>query len=74
MASLEFPNFVNNWEDEDIKAQLRKGKKDSVKMGRWSNGTPYGLVYNRLNRSIELNKLCHRTNRGRHFSGIQSLE
>ncbi|MGG4314814.1 recombinase family protein [Bacillus velezensis] len=55
--ALKFTGFVNNWEYENIKAQLRKGKKDSAKMGRWSNGVPnYGLVYNRFDRSLEIDQ------------------
>ena len=55
--ALKFTGFVNNWEYENIKAQLRKGKKDSAKMGRWSNGTPnYGYIYNRLERKLEIDE------------------
>ncbi|MGW7761032.1 recombinase family protein [Bacillus velezensis] len=53
--TLKFTGFVNNWEYENIKAQLRKGKKDSARMGRWSNGVPnYGYVYNRLEKTLEI--------------------
>ncbi|WP_253182409.1 recombinase family protein [Bacillus amyloliquefaciens] len=55
--ALKFTGFVNNWEYENIKAQLRKGKKDSAKMGRWSNGVPnYGLSYNRLDKTLEIDE------------------
>ncbi|ATO26930.1 hypothetical protein RA13_01965 [Bacillus atrophaeus] len=55
--ALKFTGFVNNWKYENIKVQLRKGKKDSAKMGRWSNGSPnYGYVYNRLERKLEIDE------------------
>ncbi|MED2942849.1 recombinase family protein [Bacillus swezeyi] len=55
--ALKFTGFVNNWEYENIRAQLRKGKIDSAKMGRWSNGTPnYGYIYNRLERKLEIDE------------------
>ncbi|MCY8241406.1 recombinase family protein [Bacillus haynesii] len=55
--ALKFTGFVNNWEYENIRAQLRKGKIDSAKMGRWSNGSPpFGYIYNRLERQIEIDK------------------
>ncbi|MDA1478027.1 recombinase family protein [Bacillus changyiensis] len=55
--ALKFTGFVNNWEYENIKAQLRKGKKDSARMGRWSNGTPnYGYIYNRLKKKLEIDE------------------
>ncbi|WP_308399951.1 recombinase family protein [Bacillus halotolerans] len=54
---LKFTGFVNNWEYENIKAQLRKGKKDSAKLGRWSNGTPpFGYIYNPLEKRVEIDK------------------
>ncbi|PKJ57650.1 recombinase family protein [Bacillus sp. SN32] len=55
--ALKFTGFVNNWEYENIKAQLRKGKKDSAKLGRWSNGTPpFGYIYNPLEKRVEIDK------------------
>ncbi|MBK4214118.1 recombinase family protein [Bacillus pumilus] len=55
--ALKFTGFVNNWEYENIKAQLRKGKIDSAKQGKWSNGTPnYGYNYNRLERTLEIDE------------------
>lgn len=55
--ALKFTGFVNNWEYENIKAQLRKGKKDSARMGRWANGTPnYGYIYNRLEKKLEIDE------------------
>ncbi|MEW5066173.1 recombinase family protein, partial [Bacillus subtilis] len=55
--ALKFTGFVNNWEYENIKAQLRKGKKDSAKLGRWSNGTPpFGYIYNPLEKRVEIDE------------------
>ncbi|MDE1401186.1 recombinase family protein [Bacillus licheniformis] len=55
--ALKFTGFVNNWEYENIRAQLRKGKIDSAKMGRWSNGAPpFGYIYNQLKKKIEIDK------------------
>lgn len=55
--ALKFYGFIDSLEYENIKAQLRKGKKDSAKMGRWSNGTPnYGYVYNRLDKTLEIDE------------------
>lgn len=55
--ALKFTGFVNNWEYENIKAQLRKGKKDSAKLGRWSNGTPpFGYIYNPLQKRVDIDK------------------
>lgn len=55
--ALKFTGFINNWEYENIKAQLRKGKIDSAKLGRWSNGVPnYGYVYNKLERKLDIDE------------------
>ncbi|MGP4071294.1 recombinase family protein [Piscibacillus sp. B03] len=54
---LKFHGFMDNMEYENIKAQLRKGKKDSAKLGKWSNGTPnYGYVYNKLEKKLEIDE------------------
>lgn len=55
--ALKFTGFINNWEYENIRAQLRKGKKDSAKLGRWSNGVPnFGYIYNRLTKTLEIDE------------------
>ncbi|WP_283154121.1 recombinase family protein [Guptibacillus hwajinpoensis] len=55
--NLKVSGFLGNVEYENIKRQLRKGKLDSAKAGKWSNGKPnYGYIYNRLDRTLEIDQ------------------
>ncbi|MFP3636097.1 recombinase family protein [Bacillus sp. SIMBA_033] len=70
--ALKCTGFVNNWEYENIKAQLRKGKKDMAKGVKLA----FQLVLDGMgvdNIAINLNQLGYRTKRGNLFSG-KSIE
>ncbi|KZB89792.1 hypothetical protein A2U94_19665 [Bacillus sp. VT 712] len=57
LQAIKFNGFFDFMEYEGIKARFRKGKKDSAKMGRWSNGVPnYGYIYNPLEKKLEIDE------------------